>query len=270
MNGQTARYSVLQTSAIKLGRIVRRWAPARWLASTPNPILAQALGRWATARSDIRDHLGTLFHETVAARPRLIVELGTRGGGSTRALLAAAEVTGAHVLSVDIEDCGTIDLPERFRSRWTFIQADDIAFAKAPFEAFCAARGLPPAAEVIFVDTSHVEAHTRAELACWLPRLAAPGVMMFHDTNMGKGWFRCLDGRADPGGNRTRGVIAPIEELLGRRYDESTFFSDATPEFVVRHVPWSAGFLVLRKLAVQFAPAQPAATREGAPFAQAP
>jgi hypothetical protein len=80
--------------------------------------------------------------------------------------------------------------------------------------------------------------------------------MMFHDTNMGEGWFRCLDGRADPGGNRTRGVIGPIEELLGRRYDEGTFFSDATPEFVVSHVPWSAGFLVLRKL--------------GAPFTQAP
>jgi hypothetical protein len=256
MSGQTVRYSLSQKYAVKIGRIVRRWAPARWLASVPNPILAQALEQWATARSDIRDHLGTLFHEAVAARPRLIVELGTRGGGSTRALLAAAEVTGAHVLSVDIEDCGTIDLPERFRSRWTFIQADDLAFAKAPFEAFCAARGLPPRAQVIFVDTSHEEAHTRAELAGWLPRLATPGVMLFHDTNMGNGWFRCLDGRADPGGNRTRGVIKPIEELLGRRYDESTFFCDATGGFVVSHVPWSSGFLVLRKL--------------DAPFAQAP
>ena len=112
MSDQAVRYSLLQMCAIKVGRIVRRWAPARWLASAPNPVLAQALGRWATARSDIRDHLGTLFHEAVSARPRLIVELGTRGGGSTRALLAAAEVTGAHVLSVDIEDCGTIDLPD--------------------------------------------------------------------------------------------------------------------------------------------------------------
>jgi predicted O-methyltransferase YrrM len=255
MSDQTVRYSALQMCAIKIGRIGRRWAPARWFSSVPNPILAQALGHWATARSDIRDHLGTLFYEAVAARPRLIVELGTRGGGSTRALLAAAEVTGAHLLSVDIEDCGAIDLPERFRSRWTFIRADDIAFAKAPFEAFCAARGLPPVAEVIFIDTSHEEAHTRAELACWLPRLAAPGVMMFHDTNMGAGWYRCLNGRADPGGNRTRGVIGPIEELLGRRYDESTFFSDATAELAVSHVPWSAGFLVLRKLAAPSAPA---------------
>jgi hypothetical protein len=128
---------LLQKYATKVGRIVRRLAPARWFASAPNPILAQALGRWLTARSDIHDHLGTLFYEAVSARPRLIVELGTRGGVSTRALLAAAEATGAHVLSVDIEDCGTIDLPERFKSRWTFIKADDLAFAKEPFEAFC-------------------------------------------------------------------------------------------------------------------------------------
>jgi hypothetical protein len=42
--------------------------------------------------------------------------------------------------------------------------------------------------------------------------------------------------------------------VAARRYDESTFFSDATAEFVVSHVPWSAGFLVLRKLATPFAP----------------
>jgi hypothetical protein len=58
------------------------------------------------------------------------------------------------VLSVDIEDCGTVDLPERFRSRWTFVRADDLSFSQTPFDAFCAARGLPPQAEVILIDTS--------------------------------------------------------------------------------------------------------------------
>ena len=232
----------------KVSRIVRRSVPARWFASTPNLVLAEALGRWADAASDIHDHLGTLFYEAVSARPRLIVELGTRGGVSTRALLAAADVTGGHVLSVDIEDCGQVDLPMRFRSRWTFIQADDLLFSQKPFEAFCAARGLPPQAEVILIDTSHVYEHTRNELECWIPRLASRGVMIFHDTNMGSGWFRRLDGKVEPGGNRSRGVIQAIEEFLGRRYDESTYFSDATDQFVVSHMPWSSGLLVLRKL----------------------
>jgi predicted O-methyltransferase YrrM len=231
----------------KIGRVLRRIVPARWQASTPHPVLAAALDRWARASSDIHDHLGTLFHEAVAARPRLIVELGTRGGVSTRALLAAAEAADAHLLSVDIEDCA-VELPPRLKARWTFVRADDLAFAGQPFEEFCAARKLPPAAEVIFVDTSHEYRHTKAEIERWMPRLAPTGVMMFHDTNMGRGWYRTLAGKAEPGGNSTRGVIQAVEEFLGRRYDERTFFADAVGGFAVSHVPWSSGFLVLRRI----------------------
>lgn len=233
---------------IKIARLLRRLAPARWPASTPHPVLAAALGEWASASSDIRDHLGTIFYEAVASRPRLLVELGTRGGMSTRALLAAAEMCGAQVLSVDIEDCSGIALPERFRPRWSFIYADDVAFAGQGFADFCAARGLPARAEVILVDTSHEYAHTRAEIAAWVPRLAPGGVLLFHDTHMGTGWYRRLDGKAEPGWNNQRGVIRAIEEFLGRQYDERTFFVDQAAGYLVRHVPWSNGFTVLRKL----------------------
>lgn len=236
-----------QTLGIKLSRVMRRLAPAKWHASAPNPTFAAALGKWAKANTDIHDHLATLFYETVAARPRLIVELGTRGGVSTRALLAAADVIDAEVLSIDLEKCDEIDLPERFRRRWTFVQADDVEFAGDPFAAFCAGRGLPAVADVILLDTSHVYEHTRAELRCWMPRLAPTGVMLFHDTNMGRGWSRRLNGKAEPGGNGTRGVIQAVEEFLGRRYDEQTFFADAVDGYVIHHVPWSSGFLVLRK-----------------------
>jgi cephalosporin hydroxylase len=232
----------------KLERVARRLAPAKWFTSTPTPTLAEALGRWSQASSDIGDHLGTMFYEAVAAQPRLIVELGTRGGVSTHALLAAAEVTDAQVLSVDIEDCAGIDLPERFRARWTFRRADDVPFAGKPFEDFCAERGLPPQAEVVLVDTSHEYAHTRAELKAWMPRLAPRGVMMFHDSNMGHGWLRRLDGKAEPGGNGTRGVIQAIEELVGRRYDENTVFADCVGGYAIQHAPWSSGFLIMRRL----------------------
>ena len=232
----------------KTGAAVRQARPPRWRASYPNPILAEALGRWGQAASDIRDHLPILFSEAVAARPRLIVELGTRGAVSTRALLAAAEVTGATVLSIDIADCSATDIPPRFAARWRFEQADDVAFAGAPFEAFCAQQGLAPQAEVIFVDTSHTYDHTRAELAAWTPRLPPGGVMLFHDTNMGDGWFRRLDGVVSRGWDNERGVIRAIEELTGRRYDEGSRFTDAVGEFVIEHVPWSSGFTVLRRI----------------------
>ncbi len=233
---------------LKAARLIRRLAPARWYATTPSPVLAEALGGWATAASDIHDHLGTLFYETVSVRPRLIVELGTRGGVSTRALLAAAEAVDAQVLSVDIEDCSSIELPPRLRGRWSFVRGDDVAFAGDGFEAFCAARGLAPTAGAILIDTSHAYEHTRAEIAAWIPQLARPGVMLFHDTNMGRGWLRQLNGKAEPGGNGSRGVIQAIEEFLGRRYDESTFFADAVGEFAVSHAPWSSGMLALRRL----------------------
>jgi len=233
--------------AINAARAIRRLVPARWHMSVPNETLAEGLGHWATAASDIHDHLGTLFYEAVSLRPRLIVELGTRGGISTRALLAAADIVDAQVLSVDIEDCTRIDLPARLRRRWTFLRADDVAFAGDAFAEFCAARGLPPIAQVILIDTSHTYDHTRAELAAWIPRLARPGAMLFHDTHMGRGWFRQLDGRAERGGNASRGVIQAIEEFLGRRYDESTSFADAVGEYAVSHAPWSSGMLVLRR-----------------------
>jgi hypothetical protein len=192
--------------AYKASRVVRRWLPMRWKSSAPSPHLARALGSIG-ANSDIHDHLGTLFYETVVAQPRLIVELGTRGGLSTRALLAAADMTNAHLLSVDIEDCSGVDVPLSLKARWTFFRADDVAFSEKPFEQFCAKRGLPALADVIFIDTSHEYQHTKAELAAWLPRLAPDGVMLFHDTNAGQGWYRSLNGRAAPGGIGTRGVI---------------------------------------------------------------
>jgi hypothetical protein len=232
----------------KISRLIRRLPQQRWHQSTPHAGLAAALGDAATASSDIRDHLGLMFHEAVATRPRLLVELGTRGAISLRGLLAAAEVSDAHVLSVDIDDCSQVDLPEDLRKRWTFVQADDIAFAGRPFETFCAERKLPPQAEVILVDTSHVLDHTRAELTHWIPRLAPHGVMMFHDTHMGNGWYRRLDGKVDPGWDNRRGVIQAIEERLGRRYDETTLFADCAGGFAVYHVPWSNGFIVLRRL----------------------
>jgi cephalosporin hydroxylase len=232
----------------KINAWMRRQRPARWSLTSPHPTLAAALGRWADAPSDIHDHLGVMFAEAVAARPRLIVELGTRGAVSTRALLAAAEVAGAHVLSVDMVDCSANDIEPRFRERWSFALSDDVAYAGAPFEAFCAARGLPALADAILVDTSHRYEHTCQELAAWLPRLSARGVIMFHDTNMGDGWFRRLDGRFAQGWNNQRGVIRAIEERLGRRWDETSCFSDAAGGFAVQHWPWSSGFTVLRRL----------------------
>ena len=79
--------------------------------------------------------------------------------------------------------------------------------------------------------------------------------MMFHDTHMGDGWFRRLDGVVSRGWNNERGVIRAIEERLGRQFDETTYFSDFVGGFVVQHTPWSSGFTVLRSLGEGSSPA---------------
>jgi predicted O-methyltransferase YrrM len=224
-----------------------RWRDNGWHSSNPNPVLTEALGQSLSVPSDIRDHVGTIFYEALSSRPQLVVELGTRGGVSTRALLAAAEFANAHVLSIDIDDCSNIDLPDRFRRRWTFVRSDDVAFAGEPFSAFCAARKLPPMVEVILIDTSHLFEHTRDELKSWLPRLGPRGVIILHDTNMGSGRYRRLDREIGFGWDNKRGVIRAIEEMLGRRYDEQTFFTDVAAGFVITHQPWSNGLLIMRK-----------------------
>jgi predicted O-methyltransferase YrrM len=200
-------------------------------------------------KSDISDHLGVLFSETVLTRPRLIVELGTRGGESTRALIAAASVNNAKMLSVDIDSAPPLDVPGS--ERWSFVQSDDVGFGRETdgFERWCADHGLAPEADVIFIDTSHLYEHTKEEIAVWHKRLSPAGVMLFHDTNMSTGLAGRLDGSvAYNGWNNQRGVIRAIEEFLGRSYDERTFFVDIARGFLVTHRPNCSGFTALRRL----------------------
>jgi cephalosporin hydroxylase len=204
------------------------------------------------AKSDISEHLGTLFTEAVLTRPRLIVELGTRGGESTRALIAAANVCNAKVLSVDIDPAPLLGVPGR--ERWSFVQSDDVCFGREAegFECWCAERGFLPEADVIFIDSSHLYEHTCEELDVWHKHLSAAGVLLFHDTNMGSGTFGMLSGHVPNNGRGSqRGVIRAIEEFLGRQYNERAFFVDIARGFLVTHRPNCNGFTALRRLAAQ-------------------
>jgi predicted O-methyltransferase YrrM len=197
-------------------------------------------------QSDISDHLGAIFFHAIQCRPRLMVELGTRGGASTRALLAAAAVSDATLLSVDIDDCRDISCPHR--ELWQFVQDDDVNFALESFEDWCHGRGLAPAIDVLFIDTSHEYAHTCRELAAWIPFVSDGGGIMLHDTNMGAGLYGRTDGSIGFGWDNARGVIRAVEEFLGRRYDETSYFSDYTKGFAVLHVPNCNGFTMLRRV----------------------
>ena len=68
--------------------------------------------------------------------------------------------------------------------------------------------------------------HTKNEIETWIRYLSEEGVMIFHDTNMGKGIYSRTDGSIDIGCDNERGVIRAIEKFIGRHYDENSFFYD--------------------------------------------
>jgi predicted O-methyltransferase YrrM len=121
--------------------------------------------------TDIKLHLPYL-RDTARSYDRVrVLELGTRRGESTAAFLAAAEETGGHVWSVDVDEP---QVPAWWLDSdlWTFTAGDDMAEILPQ----------PQHVDVLFIDTSHAYGHTIAELYKFVPRVAAGGVMLLHDT----------------------------------------------------------------------------------------
>jgi predicted O-methyltransferase YrrM len=71
-----------------------------WKADRNNPLELRM-----TKPTDIHEHLATLFMLTVEFNLKRIVELGTKEGESTVALLQAAKQINGKVVSMDIDPC---------------------------------------------------------------------------------------------------------------------------------------------------------------------
>lgn len=117
--------------------------------------------------SDIQHHLGLLFS---LARGN-VLELGTRSGVSTAALLAGVERHGGHVWSVDIEDCSNV---AEGHPRWQFIQSSS---TNPDLVDTLGKRGF----DLILIDTFHSYEQATAELALWHPHIAPGGTILMHD-----------------------------------------------------------------------------------------
>lgn len=136
------------------------------------------LSRW----SDIQEYMPFL-HEQARSRPGCrVLELGARLGNSTLAFLAGCAETDGHVTSCDIDDVRRFPDgigPFARSPRWTFVHGNDMDPSVQSL--------LPAQADVLFLDTSHEYEHTLAELRAYMPRVAAGGIALFHDTNI-IGW----------------------------------------------------------------------------------
>lgn len=134
--------------------------------------------------SDIYAHLPTLYWLTVDAGRKRILELGTRDGDSTVALLLAAREIDGQVTSVDIAPCPVAHARVEaggLQDRWTFLQRDDLALEwTAPIDH-------------LFIDTTHEFAQTLNELRKYEPFVAPGGAISMHDTTSCPTVWRAVD-----------------------------------------------------------------------------
>ena len=135
----------------------------------------------AARRSAIAHYLPVLFGLAACYPLGEIIELGTDIGESTVALLAAAELTGGHVWSADVNPlCQMRDTyarhdPGGLYGTWTFLKGESCS---PPVLA-----AMPAWADVLFVDSSHLYDQTCDEIEHYLPRVRPGGVALFHDTD---------------------------------------------------------------------------------------
>jgi cephalosporin hydroxylase len=193
-------------------------------------------------RTAINEHLETMFWESLALKPRLIVELGVARGESSRVFAQVAKLSGAKLVSVDINDCSrALDWEE-----WSFIHQDDLKFAPQ-FPAWCREREIDPTIDVLFIDTSHYFDHTLEEMQAYFPYLADHAKVFFHDTNLDTYIFR-KDGSMDLGWDNERGVIRALEVYFKKKFTEKEEFTDFVTPWLIKHYPHCSGLTVLEKL----------------------
>lgn len=131
--------------------------------------LAEAYERACSTPSDIAAHLPTFVALVAGLHAQHVIELGVRSGVSTVAWLHALSSTGGRLTSVDIDEAPPIgEYPN-----WTFLQGDDLDPAVV---------GQLDLADIVFIDTSHLYDHTRAELHTYLPLVCRGGKIVCHDT----------------------------------------------------------------------------------------
>jgi len=234
--------AVVSTAACQIYNNLNKLRSSRPPMQGTSPEVQEIVQRAASRYTDISDHLLTLFAEAASVRPRLIVELGVRGGESTFAFERAARLSGAHVLSVDLEDCQV----QSSYPKWTFLKQNDVTFA-SEFPDWCSSHQLSPEIDVLFIDTSQLYQHTLEELRLWMPYLSAKSKMILHDTNM-KRVYRRADRSLGLGWDNDRGVIRALEETLGVKFNEAEDFVTVSGGWLIRHWAHCNGLTVLEKL----------------------
>jgi hypothetical protein len=146
--------------------------------------LVYGVGAWTS-------HLQFAYDLVALLRPRLLVELGVDRGESYFAFCqsAAENETGTRCVGIDLwqgdEHAGGYD-ETTFREVSEHNAAHYAAFSilrRANFET-AHAEFSAESIDVLHIDGLHTEAAVRRDLAAWLPKLRAGGILLLHDVGV--------------------------------------------------------------------------------------
>lgn len=135
------------------------------------------------APPDISRRLWTLYWlaRMTHSEYGMVVELGVRKGDSTRTILCACEDSGGILHSFDIEDVYEIVIAisdtigmNLHNLKWCFHLSKSVPDKPIKIDFLSCV-------DLVFIDTDHTLATTRAEIAAWHPHVRVGGVMVFHD-----------------------------------------------------------------------------------------
>ena len=204
----------------------------------------------ASNDSDISDHLSFLFSTCLAKRPNTILELGTRGGESTRAFQAYCRIHSKRGISIDLDPA-----PSWLNSEfWTHFQNDDLVIgqqlhSKGQWPDFSKLEPL----DLIFLDSSHEYEHTLNEIKLFWPLLQHGGIFLFHDTNLTDSTTRKISGNPNVGWDNKAGVSRAIEDFFGIKINWQALVSvgqsgsDPQAFSGLSHFPWNNGMTIISK-----------------------
>jgi predicted O-methyltransferase YrrM len=131
--------------------------------------------------SDIQEYLPLLYGYVRLYEGCRVLEVGTRDGNSTLAFLAAAQVTGGHVWSVDSD----AEVPTRADGMGPYADCPDWTFICGDSTAPGVLAQVPGQVDIVFNDAGHMYEKTLEEIRAYMPLLAPGGTALFHDTRLG-------------------------------------------------------------------------------------
>jgi predicted O-methyltransferase YrrM len=247
-NGVKKFYNLICLKARPLVDKIQDHLPFRKNCIFLDPHLFKIMGKEPEfPRHEISDYLHHLYFDTLMANPKLIVELGTNFGCSTRVLLAAAENIGATLLSIDIDDYSEININEKYKKKWYFEQCDDVHFAQHKLDKWKDDRGINGMIDLLFIDTSHTYNHTVQEIEAWFSKLSDHATVIFHDTNVRQLYWR-HDNSFGIGWNNHRGVIRALEEYLETSLNEKVNFVGNIRGWAIKHDPLCSGYTIMKRI----------------------